>query len=113
MQRGLVAKGVPGLYNPDVSGAYVQASYFLTGENRVYLRDIGGFGRVRPLEPFYFLPRNGLGSGLGSIFGRGAWEVAARYDYLDLNSSAFGAIPAVKGVAGSCGRRAARDRLRA
>ena len=101
VQRGLVAKGVPRLLNPDLEGAYVQASLFLTGEHRIYLRDIGGFGRVRPLEPFYFVPHNGLGSGLGSIFGRGAWEVAARYDYLDLNSAAFGAIPAVKGVAGS------------
>ena len=101
VQRGLVAPGKPGLYNPDVEGAYIQASLFLTGEHRVYLRDIGGMGRVRPLEPFYFVTHNGLGSGLGSIFGRGAWEVAARYDYLDLNSPAFGAIPAVKGVAGS------------
>ena len=99
VQRGLVAPGRPGLYNPNLEGAYVQASYFLTGEHRVYLRDIGGFGRVRPLEPFYFLARNG--TGWGSLFGRGAWEVAARYDYLNLNSPSFGAIPAVKGVAGS------------
>lgn len=101
VQRGLVAPGTPGLYNPDVEGAYVQVSMFLTGEHRVYLRDIGGFGRVRPLEPFYFVPRGGFGSGLGNMLGRGAWEVAARYDYLDLNSPAFGAIPAVRGVAGS------------
>ena len=101
IQRGLLAPGVPRLTNPEFNGAYVQASYFLTGENRVYLRDIGGFGRVRPLEPFYFLPRNGLGSGLGSIFGKGAWELAARLDYVDLDSAAFGAFSGVKGVSGS------------
>ena len=97
VQRGLVAAGTPGLYNPDVEGAYVQASLFLTGEHRVYLRDVGGFGRVRPLEPFFFVPRGGF----GNLLGKGAWEVAVRYDYLDLNSPAFAAIPAVRGVAGS------------
>ena len=100
VQRGLVAPGTPGLYNPDVEGAYVLASFFLTGEHRVYLRDIGGFGRVRPLEPFYFVRNGGFG-GLGNLLGKGAWEVAARYDYIDLNSPAFGAIPAVRGVANS------------
>ena len=98
VQRGLLA---PRLTNPETDGAYVQATLFLTGEHRVYLRDVGGFGRVRPLEPFYFLSRGGLGSGLGNVFGRGAWEVAARYDYLNLNSPAFGAFPAVRGAAGS------------
>src|SRR5207248_1397840 len=51
--------------------------------------------------PFYFVPRGGLGSGLGSCLGRGAWQVAARYEYLNLNSAALGAFPAVRGVAGS------------
>ena len=101
LQRGLLAPGVPRLTDPELKGAYVQATLFLTGEHRNYLRDIGGFGRVRPLEPFYFVPRGGLGSGLGSCFGRGAWELAARFDYLDLNSAAFAAFPGVRGVAGS------------
>ena len=101
VQRGLAAPGIPRLTNPGLNGAYVQATLFLTGEHRNYLRDIGGFGRIRPLEPFYFVPRGGQGSGLCSCFGRGAWELAARLDYLDLNSNAFAAFPGVKGVAGS------------
>jgi phosphate-selective porin OprO and OprP len=99
--RGVTAPGVPRLTNPDLTGYYVQASYFLTGESRTYLRDIGGFGRVRPNEPFLFVSRGGWGSGLGSIFGRGAWEVAARYEDVDDRSGAFNAFPAVRGVAGS------------
>ena len=47
---------------PRSTGYYVQASYFLTGENRPYLRDIGGFGRVRPNEPFTFVSRGGWGA---------------------------------------------------
>jgi phosphate-selective porin OprO/OprP len=99
--RGLIAPGTPRLTNPELNGAYVQATLFLTGEHRVYVRDIGGFGKVRPLEPFYLLPRGGICSGQGSCFGRGAWELAVRLDYLDLNSEAFAAFPGVKGVPGS------------
>jgi phosphate-selective porin OprO and OprP len=101
LQRGLLAPGTPRRTNPELKGAYVQATLFLTGEHRNYLRDVGGFGKLRPLEPFYFVPRGGLGSGLASCFGRGAWELALRLDYLDLNSAAFAAFPGVKGVAGS------------
>ncbi len=101
LQRGLLAPGVPRLTNPELNGAYVQATLFLTGEHRNYLREVGGFGRIRPLEPFYFVPRGGLGSGLGNCFGKGAWELAARLDYVDLKSAAFGAFAGVKGVSGS------------
>jgi phosphate-selective porin OprO/OprP len=51
----------------DHDGYYVYASYFLTGENRVYNRRTGGFDRVRPNQNF-----DGQG-------GWGAWEVALRY----------------------------------
>jgi phosphate-selective porin OprO/OprP len=54
------------------SGAYAQAGYFLTGEIRPYNRTNGVFGRVKPLDNF--------GHG-----GCGAWELAARWSYLDLN----------------------------
>jgi len=55
-------------------GYYVQASYFLTGENRMYDPITGSFGRVIPRRNF--LPRNG---------DWGALELALRYDMLDLD----------------------------
>lgn len=58
-------------------GAYVQAGYMLTGEVRPYIRKSGAFGRIAPQEPF---SRRG---------GRGAWEIAARWSYLDLNEGAI------------------------
>jgi len=60
---------------PDLSfsGAYAMAGYFLTGEVRSYNRKAGVFGRVKPLNNF------------SSASGGGAWEVAARWSYLDLN----------------------------
>jgi len=53
-------------------GAYAQAGYILTGESRPYNRKSGVFGRVVPDNPY--------GDG-----GAGAWEVAARWSYIDLN----------------------------
>jgi phosphate-selective porin OprO/OprP len=51
----------------------VQASYFLTGERRPYKS--GVFGRVRPKKNFS--PANDSW---------GAWELAARYSWLDLGA---------------------------
>ena len=53
-----------------LDGYYLQASYFLTGEQRNYRAFSGDFGAVRP----------------HSVFGRGgtgAWELAARYAHAD------------------------------
>ncbi len=61
--------------NPDFWGASVQASYFLTGEHRPYKTSAGTFSRVKPLENF------------GKDGGPGAWELAARLSYLNLNDS--------------------------
>src|SRR5262249_34784168 len=44
--RGLRAPGTPREFNPELNGAYVMATVFLTGEHRTYLRDTGGIGRV-------------------------------------------------------------------
>ena len=55
-------------------GAYGQASWFLTGEHRAYDRNIGAFGRTSPKNPF------SISKGQW-----GAWELAARYSYVDLN----------------------------
>lgn len=55
-------------------GAYAQIGYILTGESRPYNRKAGVFGRVVPNNPF--------GNG-----GTGAWEVAGRWSYIDLNDA--------------------------
>ncbi|MCL4218842.1 MAG: hypothetical protein KJ052_17805, partial [Candidatus Hydrogenedentes bacterium] len=56
-------------------GYYVQASYFLTGENRPYRNDRGSFDRVIPERNFNWKMRDGWG----------AWEVTARYSSVDLS----------------------------
>ncbi|WP_018880468.1 OprO/OprP family phosphate-selective porin [Thioalkalivibrio sp. ALE30] len=53
-----------------LDGYYIQASYFLTGEQRNYRAFSGDFGAVRPNSVF--------GNG-----GTGAWEIAARYAHAD------------------------------
>jgi len=58
-------------------GYYAQASYFLTGESRNYFPRFAGFWRVKPKNDF------DLSEGRW-----GAWEVAARYSYLDLDDGA-------------------------
>lgn len=69
---------VTGAGNTNAYGAYAQASYFLTGENRVYQRSRGRFGRVKPFENFLVAR--------GSRFGRGAWELKIRWSYIDVNN---------------------------
>ncbi len=56
-------------------GFYIYGSYFLTGEHRVYDRKKGVFGRIKPKRNYSSKPSGG----------KGAWEIAARYSYLDLN----------------------------
>ena len=55
-------------------------SYFLTGENRPYNRKMGVFDRVKPYENF-FRVRTCDGN---AATGRGAWEVAYRFSYIDM-----------------------------
>lgn len=69
---------VPASGNPRFDGWYVTASWVLTGETRPYERTKGYFGRVVPDAPFTF--RGG---------GAGAWELAARYSWIDLSSQAI------------------------
>jgi phosphate-selective porin OprO/OprP len=66
-------------------GAYAYASYFLTGESRAYRRSTGSFDRVKPYENF-FLVRDDHGN---ICHGRGAWEIAFRWSYIDLNDAAI------------------------
>jgi phosphate-selective porin len=69
------------------SGGYVQLAYTLTGENRAYDRRLGRldtyyFGRQGPYNGAWFVRDHD-----GNInYSFGAWEVAARYGYVDLNS---------------------------
>jgi phosphate-selective porin OprO/OprP len=62
----------PGLPDPGFDGFYVYATWLLTGETRPFRN--GNFDRVRP--------RRALGKG-----GAGAFELALRYDRLDLSDT--------------------------
>ena len=63
-------------------GTYVQAGFFLTGEQRGYDKSMGRYGRVVPNSNFFM-----VGDDNGNVrAGSGAWEVVYRYAYLDLNS---------------------------
>lgn len=74
-------KGGASLGNVTFKGGYVQLLYFLTGEHRQYQRLSGVFGRTIPNANAYWV----RGAGLS----KGAWQVGARYDWLDLNSGAI------------------------
>lgn len=60
-------------------GYYLEVLYFLTGEHRAYDYDRAAFGRVVPYDTFHLV--RGL---RGLCFGKGAWQLGARYNYLDL-----------------------------
>lgn len=62
-----------------LSGAYMQVGYFLTGEHRPYDRINGAIDRVKPFEDFFWINDGGC-----HCCGLGAWEVAARWSYIDL-----------------------------
>lgn len=61
-------------------GAYAQLGYFLTGEHRPYDRKTGTIERVIPKSNLTF-------AGTTCHPGLGAWELAARWSYLDLNDA--------------------------
>lgn len=56
------------------TGGYGQASYVLTGEQHKYSASSGSFGGINPARPVNFAT--------GDL---GAWELAARYSYANLN----------------------------
>ena len=61
-------------------GGYLQMAYFLTGEHTPWVRKTGTLGRVKPFENFFSVRDNEGNRALGL----GAWQVAARYSYADL-----------------------------
>lgn len=81
--------GVAGVADYDFYGAYAYASYFLTGENRVYKRTAGAFSRVTPYTNFWIV-RTADGYVRS---GWGAWELACRWSYLDLDEPGLAARP--------------------
>lgn len=66
--------------NASLHGGYLFASYFITGENRIYERTGqhgAQFGRNSPTSNFFIVP---------NCCSLGAWEAKARVSYLDLDS---------------------------
>ena len=72
--------------NLNFNGCYAYFSYFLTGENRRYNRKSGTFNnRILPNENFFRVRDQG-----GDVqMGKGAWELAYRYSYTDLDDGAI------------------------
>jgi phosphate-selective porin OprO/OprP len=64
--------------NPMFWGAYAEASYILTGEHRGYDKRMGMYDRIKVKNNFRW-------DQCGGLQGTGAWQVAYRYSYLDLN----------------------------
>ena len=87
--QGLFNNRNDGSADANFWGGYTYVSYFLTGEHIPWSRDSGTLGRVKPLENFFFVRDcNGCKGG-----GLGAWQIACRYSYLDLNDAdVFGGI---------------------
>jgi phosphate-selective porin OprO and OprP len=69
---------IGGAGNPRFAGWYAAASWVVTGEARPYERTKGYFGRIVPDAPFSF-----------SRGGAGAFEIAARYSWIDLSSESI------------------------
>jgi len=63
--------------DPTYNGWYVETGWFVTGETRSYSE--GEFGRIKVKNPV-------VGGGKGS--GWGAWQIAGRYDVIDLTDKA-------------------------
>ncbi len=63
-------------------GGYLQLLYFLTGESDHYNKKTGVFERVIPSRNFAGTKARG-----DSFLRGGAWQLGARYNYLDLNDS--------------------------
>jgi phosphate-selective porin OprO/OprP len=70
----LTLTDIPQARDPYFWGFYFYGSYFLTGENRNYNVTNGRFSPLRPNSAFHL--RKG---------GKGAWELASRFSFIDLN----------------------------
>ncbi len=70
-QVDLLPVGSPDGRSARFEAQYVEAGWFLTGERKPYSRSSRSFTRLRPKAP---VPE-----------GRGAWELATRWDHIDLS----------------------------
>jgi phosphate-selective porin OprO and OprP len=82
------------LPNLDFSGGYAEAAWSLTGETHPYNPATAAYGSLIPDHPVLLF--GGEGGGYG------AWELAARYSYINLNDLFTPGIPTAlsNGVAG-------------
>jgi phosphate-selective porin OprO/OprP len=87
---GLINNPLLGLPNPSFDGWYVDASLFLTGETRPY-KD-GVFQRVKVKNPVKW----------GGGGGWGAWQIAGRYDVLNLSDVSDAVTPFAPNFYGAC-----------
>jgi phosphate-selective porin OprO/OprP len=92
--------GAKSVQNYEFNGGYLQLSYMLTGEYRHYDKKWGTLSRYYlggdgPYENA-FLVRDALGD---LCCGRGAWELALRYSYVNLNSDLGSTDPVRGGIA--------------
>lgn len=74
--------GKPSVGTLFYQGGYVEVLYFLTGENRTYIRESGLYDRVVPRKNAYWVEGK---KGARNEFGYGAWQIGARYNYLNLD----------------------------
>ncbi|RMF11238.1 MAG: hypothetical protein D6763_03610 [Alphaproteobacteria bacterium] len=68
--------GNASLDDPTFTGGYISLSYFVTGESRAYKASKGSFQRIKVNKPVF-------------EGGMGAWEIAARYDVIDLTDESI------------------------
>jgi len=78
-EYGQMSVDVPSIYpgSPDYEGYYIEGSVFLTDDMRNYKAKAGEFTRVKVSNPVF-----------GGSGGWGAWQLAGRYDVVDLGSDA-------------------------
>ena len=73
-----------GTDSPMISAGYVQVSYCLTGEGRNYKKGGGFLGGITPNCPYYNICKDGM----HMFSGPGAWEIAYRCSWADLDDLA-------------------------
>ena len=85
---------------PDLEymGYYIQGGWIITGESKGYNMSKAAWSGVRPAEPF------NLGSG-----GPGAWELAFRYSYVDLDDEVNTFLNDSNGTSWLVGTRGGRE----